>query len=251
LKARILAMERMAAGAAARTVTSTSRWRPMRVLRRDGRSTGAALLALLAWDASGADLAAVRLFGNAHGFAWRDSFWTGTLLHDGGRVAAWGLLALLVAAALREGVETATQPGRATRWRWIAVMLAGVLAVPAIKRLSLTSCPWDLAEFGGVAHYVSHWAPGLGDGGAGHCFPSGHAVAAFAFLGLYFQWRDLNPQRARAWLAGVLAAGLVFGGAQLVRGAHYPSHTLWTAWLCWAMCAVAAAVFDIRRPRAA
>jgi len=230
-------------------VASPSRAGLVQLLRRDLAVTLGTLLALLAWDASGADLAAARLFGNAKGFAWRDSFWTSTLLHDGGRIAAWVLLALLVAAALRAGAGTATQPGRATRWRWIAVILAGVIAVPALKRLSLTSCPWELAEFGGVAHYVSHWARGLGDGGAGHCFPSGHAVAAFAFLGLYFQWRDLNPRRARAWLLGVLATGLAFGGAQLVRGAHFPSHTLWTAWLCWVLCATAAAVFEARQSR--
>jgi len=230
-------------------VASPSRAGLVQLLRRDLAVTLGTLLALLAWDASGADLAAARLFGDAKGFAWRDSFWTSTLLHDGGRIAAWVLLALLVAAALRAGAGTATQPGRATRWRWIAVILAGVIAVPALKRLSLTSCPWELAEFGGVAHYVSHWARGLGDGGAGHCFPSGHAVAAFAFLGLYFQWRDLNPRRARAWLLGVLATGLAFGGAQLVRGAHFPSHTLWTAWLCWVLCATAAAVFEARQSR--
>ncbi len=235
----------MRAGAA--LAPAPNRWRPVQAFRRDGPSTLAALLALLAWDASGADLAAARLFGDAQGFAWRDGFWTRTLLHDGGRIAAWVLLAALVAAALRAGAGTAVQPGRTTRWRWIGVVLAGVVAVPAFKRVSLTSCPWDLAEFGGVAHYVSHWSRGLADGGTGHCFPSGHAVAAFAFFGLYFQWRDLNPRRARAWLVGVLAAGLAFGGAQLARGAHYPSHTLWAAWLCWALCAVAAAVFDARR----
>lgn len=251
MNTRAAAVQRQAAGAVAVAAPAPAPVRLALALRRDLHSTAAALLALLAWDASGADLATARLFGSAHGFPWRDSFWTSTLLHDGGRIAAWVLLALLVAAALRAGAGTATKPGRATRWRWIAVMLAGVVAVPALKRVSLTSCPWDLAEFGGVAHYVSHWTRGLGDGGAGHCFPSGHAVAAFAFLGLYFQWRDLNPQRARAWLVGVLAAGLAFGGAQLVRGAHYPSHTLWTAWLCWTLCAAAAAVFDARRSRPA
>ena len=36
-----------------------------------------------------------------------------------------------------------------------------VLAVPALKQISTTSCPWDLAEFGGVARYASHWALGV------------------------------------------------------------------------------------------
>jgi membrane-associated PAP2 superfamily phosphatase len=34
-------------------------------------------------------------------------------------------------------------------------------------------------------------------------------------------------------LAAVLAAGLVLGLAQQLRGAHYMSHTFWTAWCCW------------------
>lgn len=42
---------------------------------------------------------------------------------------------------------------------------------------------------------------------------------------------------ARAWLLAVVLAGLLFGGAQFLRGAHAPSHTLWTAWLCWALSA--------------
>lgn len=220
---------------------------PLHWLRRDLAVTLGALLALLAWDASGADLTAARVFGGAQGFAWRDSAWASTVLHDGGRLGAWLLLAALVFTAWRAGQRSAADPGRASRWRWIGVMLVCVLAVPALKRLSATSCPWDLAEFGGVAHYVSHWALGQRDGGAGHCFPSGHAVAAFAFLGLYFQWRDTNARRARAWLGAVLVVGLLFGTAQLARGAHYPSHTLWSAWLCWTLCAAAATAFNARR----
>jgi membrane-associated PAP2 superfamily phosphatase len=119
-------------------------------------------------------------------------------------------------------------------------MLLAVVAVPAIKRFSLTSCPWDLAQFGGVAQYVSHWRFGVADGGGGHCFPSGHAVAAFGFFGLYFLWRGHDARKARLWLAAVLVVGLLFGTAQLARGAHYPSHTLWSAWLCWVICVAAA-----------
>jgi membrane-associated PAP2 superfamily phosphatase len=210
-------------------------------LRRDLIVTGLALAALLAWDATGWDLAAARLFGSAQGFAARDTWWASKLLHDGGRSAAWVLLALLVATTLR--VPAAGLPGQPTRrerWRWLGVMLVCLLVVPAIKRVSTTSCPWDMAEFGGAAQYLSHWRFGLADGGSGHCFPSGHAVAAFAFFGLYFLWREHDARRARIWLAAVAVVGLVFGTAQLARGAHYPSHTLWSAWLCWAICMSAA-----------
>jgi len=208
--------------------------------RRDLLLALAALATLLAWDFSGGDLAAARLFGDAQGFAAREAWWASRLLHDGGRIAAWVLLAALVAGTLRTPRHApAGVPSRGERWRWIGVMLLCVVAVPAIKRFSATSCPWDLAEFGGVARYVSHWRLGLADGGGGHCFPSGHAVAAFAFFGLYFLWRDHDAQRARAWLAAVVVVGLLFGTAQLARGAHYPSHTLWSAWLCWTLCTLA------------
>ena len=215
--------------------------------RQDLAITLATLAALLAWDASGADLAVTRLFASARGFALRDSVWTATLLHDGGRLLAWMLLVAMVVAALRapRGRPPAL-PGRAERWRWLGVTLLCLLVVPLLKRLSSTSCPWDLAEFGGTARYVSHWAYGQFDGGPGHCFPSGHAVAAFAFFGLYFQWRGHDARRARRWLALVLGAGLLFGVAQLARGAHHISHTLWSAWVCWALSAAAAAAFRHR-----
>lgn len=205
--------------------------------RGDAWVTLLALALLLAWDATGLDLATVRLFGTAGGFAWRDAWWTSSLLHDGGRIAAWLALAAVMATALRP--LPPARPSRLLRWHWVGVMLLCVLLVPAIKRFSLSSCPWELAEFGGTAHHLSHWRWGIADGGPGHCFPSGHAVSGFAFFGLYFLWRGHDARLARTLFWAVMGVGLLFGAAQLVRGAHYPSHTLWTAWLCWTICALA------------
>ena len=205
--------------------------------------TLAALVLLLLWDLAALDLPAMRLIGGVGGFAWRDHVVTSTLLHEGGRALGWAALALLVLNVWR---PLWAGPTRAERVRWLAVTLLCVLAVPALKQVSRTSCPWDLAEFGGVAHYVSHWALGLRDGGPGHCFPSGHATAAFAFLGGWFVLREHQPRAARLWLAGVLLCGLLFGGAQFLRGAHFPSHTLWTGWLCWTL---SAALLSRRRVR--
>jgi membrane-associated PAP2 superfamily phosphatase len=213
---------------------------PLPLWRRhpDLAITLAGLLLLLAWDAIGWDLAVVGLFGDAGGFAWRDAFATSQLLHGGGRVLAWALLGALAWATWR--ARPGAGPGQSERWRWLGVVLLCVLAVPLLKQFSHTSCPWDLVQFHGVARYVPHWQWGIGDGGPGHCFPSGHAVAAFGFFGLYFLWRDHDARRARRWLLAVLVMGLVYGIGQLIRGAHYPSHTLWTAWLCWVICASAA-----------
>lgn len=203
--------------------------------RRDAWIALWALLALLLWEAAGLDLPLTRWIATPGGFPWRDSFLASRLLHDGGRALAWVMLGLLVWDALR---PFAAGPSRAQRARGIAVVLAGLLLVPLLKRFSATSCPWDLAEFGGRAAYVPHWLIGLTDGGPGHCFPSGHAVAAFAFFGVYFLWRHHRPRMARAALTAVLVLGFVFGWAQWIRGAHFVSHTLWSAWLCWVIAAL-------------
>lgn len=205
-------------------------------LQRDLGFALAALALLLLWDASGWDLAAARWYGSGVGFPWRNDVWLRSVLHDGGRWVAGVVLALLAVDAWRPLVAGPTRGER--RWA-LMVVLATLVAIPLLKRASLTSCPWDLAEFGGIAAYVPHWRWGVGDGGPGHCFPSGHASAAFAFLAPYFVLRTTRPHVARRWLLGVVAAGALFGWAQWARGAHYPSHTLWTAWLAWTAAALA------------
>ena len=116
--------------------------------------------------------------------------------------------------------------------------LVSLIIMALMKRISVTSCPWDLQAFGGPAHYVSHWSLGTIDGGSGRCFPGGHASSAYAFVALCLPWLmpPAGQQRARApgwrWLGVLLFAGLVAGAVQTVRGAHYPSHTLWTLIIC-------------------
>lgn len=205
----------------------------------DARITLVTLLVLVLWELSGRDLFAARLYGDAGGFALRDAWLASTVVHQGGRLLGWGLLALL---ALDVWLFVLPGPSRRERLRWLAATLACLLLVPLAKQFSASSCPWDLAEFGGHAAYIPHWLPGVTDGGPGHCFPSGHAVAAFAFLSGYFLLREHRPGPARAWLAGVLLVGLAFGWGQLARGAHYPSHTLWSAWVCWLVCTLVALI---------
>ncbi|MEF7615818.1 phosphatase PAP2 family protein [Aquincola sp. MAHUQ-54] len=197
--------------------------------------TALALAGVLAWDASALDLAAARWFGDQHGFPLRDHWLLSAVLHEGGRAAAW-LLALGLCVGAWWPVGPLRRIGMARRLQLAGSTLAAVLAVSLMKGFSLTSCPWELDVFGRTAHLVSHWAWLHGpDGGSGHCFPAGHASAGFAFLGGFFAFRTEAPHIARRWLAAALAAGFVFGAAQQARGAHFMSHTLWTAWLCWSV----------------
>lgn len=205
--------------------------------RRDLLVALAALALLLWWEVSGLDMVLAQHYGDNGGFALRNHWWLQRALHDGGRLLSGLALAACAIWAWRGDAAAMTRRLRAA---WLGVVVLCLVAVPALKRISSSSCPWDLEVFGGATAYVPHWMLAVVDGGPGHCFPSGHAVAAFAFLPLYFQWRSTHAWRARALLVATIAAGALFGWAQLARGAHFPSHTLWSAWLCWVIGAVAA-----------
>ena len=198
-----------------------------------------AALALLAlWDLSGLDLLIVRAFGNAGGFPLQDAFVPSMLLHEGGRWISYLLFAWVLVNAVRPLPSSIALP-REQRWYWFGVTIVCLALTPTLKYFSLTSCPWDLAEFGGRAQNVSHWRFGVADGGPGRCFPAGHASGAFGFIGGYLALRSRHAMAARRWLTGVLALGVLFGITQTARGAHYPSHSMYTAWLCWTASAFA------------
>jgi membrane-associated PAP2 superfamily phosphatase len=191
-------------------------------------------LTLVIWDGSGLDLPAMRQIGSAQGFVWKEHWLTVNVLHSGGRfLSGLGLLFLFWSIW---HPRLFIRPALAI-WCLASTLLC-LLVISAIKRLSLTSCPWSLAEFGGTADWVSHWAITVHDGGPGHCFPSGHASSAFAFFSLYFALRMLYPRAARCYCLSLIVVGLLLGAGQTLRGAHYPSHTFWTAWICWALAAV-------------
>lgn len=194
--------------------------------------TLAALVLLLAWDATGGDLWLAGLFGTPFGFPLRGNWWLTAVVHRGGKNLSWILvMALLLAVWWPVGVLR--RLSRSERWQLVLATLASVGAITLLKHANHTSCPWDVQAFGGAAAYVSHWDWTARDGGPGGCFPAGHASAAFAFLGGWFVLRRHAPRAAGVWLSLTLLAGAVFGLGQQMRGAHYLSHTLWTAWICW------------------
>ena len=201
-------------------------------LRRCWTLTLVLLAGVLLWDASGLDLPLARWAGSAQGFAWRSSSALVLWLHEVPRALSMALLVLLGAGVVWPW-GFLRRLARRERVLLVLSILGAIVVSTLVKRISSSSCPWDLAEFGGVARYVSHWNWGVQDGGPGHCFPAGHASAAFGFVAGWFVLRRAAPRLATGWLLAALAGGLVLGLAQQLRGAHYLSHTLWTAWICW------------------
>lgn len=204
------------------------------------------LLGLLAGSVqySGLDMALTQLFADpaTHAFGWRGS----VLLDVVGHQAARGLPFLVGGIALVAGaVGFRFAPLRPWSPLLLAVgvaMLAGPLAVAALKGMTTQHCPTALQQFGGVVAYA-----GDRDGpfwsvyrqAAGHCLPSGHAAGGYALLSLYFAgWAAGRPAWRWRGLAIGVAAGLVFSAVRLAQGAHFASATLWSAAVVWTVCAV-------------
>ena len=160
--------------------------------RRDVTVLALAFLIIAAWDATGLDLPISRWFADSHGFAWKDHWLFDGALHDGARWLAWGIGGLLL-VNIWFPLPFARGCPQSMRVWWLATTLACVALIPLLKQASLTSCPWSLAEFGGTARYVSHWAFLEPDGGPGRCFPAGHATTGFCFFAGYFALRESAP----------------------------------------------------------
>lgn len=162
-------------------------------------------------------------------------YWlTQTWLHDGGHdLAVILFIVVLLSYVSSVGTRYFSRYRHALAYLSISIPTS-TLAVSALKRFTQVDCPWSVTEFGGDRHYQfwlqSLWSPLQG---ADHCFPAGHASSAYMFFGLYFVSKELFPQHANKVLYGVIAFGVIFGLAQQLRGAHFISHDITSAFICW------------------
>lgn len=65
---------------------------------------------------------------------------------------------------------------------------------------------------------------------AGHCFRAGHASSTLWIASIVVLRLLERPARAYTIFVVSLIPGLTLGLAQRARGAHFPTHTLWTVW---------------------
>jgi len=175
----------------------------------------------------------------AGGFPWRASWLTLTFSHQ----IAKGILTLLALALIGAALFDAAwlqplldAPFARLRLRvlaWSALLVPSTISL--IKQGSDAHCPWDLARYGGSAPYVRLFDT-LPDGVLpGHCFPAGHASSALWLVALAVLWLPGDQRTARRAGGAGLGAGLFLGWMQQLRGAHFLSHTLWSAWIACAI----------------
>jgi membrane-associated PAP2 superfamily phosphatase len=114
----------------------------------------------------------------------------------------------------------------------LALGLSTAFVTP-LKKVTQVQCPWSLTQFGGTETYSKLLEPRPATDKPGLCWPGGHAATGFCLFGLFFMLRDRKPRLARVAFAVALIAGSVLSVGRMMQGAHFLSHNMWTAVLCW------------------
>lgn len=165
----------------------------------------------------------------------RDSWWSSQLIHVYGRRMITALfmisLGMLIGSYLQQGMKQYRRP---TAYMVLVLMIAsGIVSIG--KHLSNVDCPWNLDLYGGERPYIKLFADRPDNLPPAQCFPGGHSSGGFALFGLYFLFRNRNSTLARLGLAIGAGIGGLFAFGQEARGAHFLSHDIWSAFICWFM----------------
>ncbi len=192
-------------------------------------------LLIAAWMTVGADLwLADHLYAWEGGrWALKKAFLNENVIHVAGRnLSALAWLSALAGYAISIHRDGWSHLRRPLAYLLLAT-LAGTVLVAWVKSWSNVDCPWDLIRYGGDRPYIDLFSLRPVGLSRGRCFPAGHASGGYAWLALYFFLFAVRPS-VRGWgLAAGLALGLTFGISQQLRGAHFLSHDLWAAAICW------------------
>jgi len=116
---------------------------------------------------------------------------------------------------------------------FLCASATGPILVGICKSITHIYTPWNLAIFNGDHQYIRLFdvvSPNLP---IGHAFPAGHASGGYCFMSLYFVLHQTRPQYKKYGLLVGLLLGIIFGVGQQIRGAHFPSHDIFTLVICW------------------
>lgn len=157
------------------------------------------------------------------------------IFYNGPKALVWlvGLSALTLAAGPARWREKFRCERRGL---WLGVLV--IATVPLLagigKKYTNVFCPSEIRRYGGDVAYAKLCEPfPAADRPArrGGCFPAGHASGGFALMGL------LLVRATRRWRIGAITLGLGLGwwmgGYQMLKGAHYLSHTVTTMLVAW------------------
>jgi membrane-associated PAP2 superfamily phosphatase len=166
---------------------------------------------------------------NANGtFPYRENWWLTKIAHNAVKYIIIAVDVILLVKFIGSFYIKKWQPERWIIGYALLAMLISTSMVGLLKAHSSHACPWNLAQQGSTGViWLEHTLT------LGKCFPGGHASAGFSLLALFFAYRLQAPQRAKFYLFTALILGSAMGWAQMMRGAHFLSHNLWTLWVTW------------------
>jgi membrane-associated PAP2 superfamily phosphatase len=179
-----------------------------------------------------------------HGyFPLRNNWFFSEFLHVFGK---WFMLLIASAAAVAGIAGWWVKRLRPWRWSLLYVALCAGLTsgiVALLKAVTNRYSPWSISDFGGPVPYTPLFSGTPEPFHAGRSFPAGHVSGILAWVSLWFVARSLRDDKPNRWLFPVIMGGLLFGWTQHVRGAHFPSHNLWTLAVAWSVATGLAAWF--------
>ena len=186
-------------------------------------------------------------------FPWRDNW----LLEKAQHVAATRAVALLGLSVLVVWLATHWFSGfrqlRPVLLFILAGMILSALSVNMLRSVSSKACPYDLQQYGGtVSQSVDLFESTQKGGKPGKCWPSGHASAGFCLFAWYFAARRLSQRRLAAYFfAGTVLFGFLLSMGRVAQGAHFVSHCVWSAIVCWFVTLALYETLLVRQPTAA
>ncbi len=170
---------------------------------------------------------------NDHSWPHREEWLFNDVIHSGGRRLDQIIVLIWVLTFISASLNKNARRYRKILLFFFCATISGPIVVNMLKHLTHIYTPWDLRIFGGDRPYIRLLDPVPDNAPIGHAFPAGHASGGYCLFSLYFvMLRSRSSHRFSGFLLG-MALGLVFGLGQQIRGAHFPSHDLFSMVICW------------------
>lgn len=211
-------------------------------------TVGLLVLSLAFFESTSLDLSVQdRLYDPAHGWIVdRDARLPKLVFYDGPKVALGAIGAVLVVCAAVSTPRSRWFPFSRREAAFLLVCLGLVpFTAGLLKKTTGVFSPWKISRYGGEQPYRNLFQsiPYVPGQARGRGFPAAHCSGAFALMGLCF----VGKRRETRWLG--LSLGLVAGWTvgiyQMLKGAHYLSHTVVTMLLAWLIVQVLARAFRL------
>lgn len=184
-----------------------------------------------------------------HIWSYNHNWLASNVIHHGGQLVvkfiALGMLLFAISTLFIKKLKIY----RKASWYVVLASFTGAAIIGELKNITHIYSPWDLLVFDGKYPHIRLFDTVVSSAPVGHAFPAGHAGGGFALLSFYFLYREKEHSYRYYFLVVALCIGLIFGIEQDIRGAHMPSHDLFSFAICWLACMGWTVLFFAHKPK--